>query len=720
MLGTKEVSLEGYELRSRNIIQLVDKLRDEGAHMEIDLPTVVFCGNQSAGKSSLIESISGIKLPRSDGTCTRCPMELRLSDTPLEWECSISLEIKYDEVGNCLKTVQYLPFIKNIKDINEVELQVRRAQKALLNPNTNYEEFKEYVFDDSSLDSRLCDVHNNELKFTMNTVCLKISGSQVNLTLIDLPGIIRSTETTQDAGFISLVEDMVIEYISNPRALIIATISCKDEIENQAIIALAKQADPEGQRTIGVLTKPDTIESNCHDTWLQILENARFQLQLGYYVIKNPTKKELDAQISFQEARKTEILFFSNTFPWSQCSFEAKSRMGVSNLRTALSVQLTELIETSLPSMRLKVQELIEKYTELLSALPEPLMYNPKIEILNRIKKFGQVSKDITEARGLHKDFYQTISNHFKGFIEELNLTRPVLVLPKEADFQSESDIETSNYVHYGKKIRPSQFTPSFLKELIENQKGREFSHFIKFEALQIVIETCQKNWKDNTLTCLENVERELKSSLNKEIDGLFSRFKKLNNKVKALVENLIQDHTQKAQDTLNILLNMELDYPVTWDTNRLNQIKDSIHSLLEAPLNRDQLNCFTEAEEDDLQECLTSLSAVGINTTVENLPKLIPNLFNANVRKIIEVSQAYYQLASSRYGDLVPMTIFNLLVQATSNSIETHLIQSLMLLEDDKGLTASLIEESPLVVSQRDEYTLRLKRLREVRRTLS
>ena len=63
---------------SANIIDLGNQLRELGVSSEIKLPTIVMAGNQSSGKSSVVEAIAGIPLPRSSGTCTRCPTEVRM------------------------------------------------------------------------------------------------------------------------------------------------------------------------------------------------------------------------------------------------------------------------------------------------------------------------------------------------------------------------------------------------------------------------------------------------------------------------------------------------------------------------------------------------------------------------------------------------------------------------------------------------------------------
>jgi dynamin 1-like protein len=64
----------------RKFITVIDELRDVGLQQHISLPRIVMLGGQSAGKSSVLESIVGIEmLPRGDGVVTRRPLELRLN-----------------------------------------------------------------------------------------------------------------------------------------------------------------------------------------------------------------------------------------------------------------------------------------------------------------------------------------------------------------------------------------------------------------------------------------------------------------------------------------------------------------------------------------------------------------------------------------------------------------------------------------------------------------
>ncbi|KAF9036367.1 hypothetical protein BJ165DRAFT_1533196 [Panaeolus papilionaceus] len=100
----------------RKMLDLANKLHSTGVQVDIDLPQIAVIGSQSAGKSSLIQSISCITLPRESGTCTRVPTECRLSRSDSRWQCTVSLRFITDKRGNICDTSQQnapnLPFLE--------------------------------------------------------------------------------------------------------------------------------------------------------------------------------------------------------------------------------------------------------------------------------------------------------------------------------------------------------------------------------------------------------------------------------------------------------------------------------------------------------------------------------------------------------------------------------------------------------------------------------
>jgi len=212
------------------------------AHLDLDIPVIAVIGAQSAGKSSLIEAISGITLPRASGTCTRCPTECQLSRSNEPWRCVVSLRLVTDADGSKLAQPESINFGDPIFDKDLVTDRIRRAQCAILNPDTESDVFLLAPPDD---------LEEKDLSFSSNSVCLQISGKDVeDLSFVDLPGLIVGGEP-HDA---ELVQQLVEEYISKESCIILLTIACETDFENQSAHRLASGYDPSGTRTIGSST----------------------------------------------------------------------------------------------------------------------------------------------------------------------------------------------------------------------------------------------------------------------------------------------------------------------------------------------------------------------------------------------------------------------------------------------------------------------------------
>ncbi|KAK5011753.1 hypothetical protein LTR28_005089 [Elasticomyces elasticus] len=98
--------------------------------------------------------------------------------------------------------------------------------------------------------------------FADDVLRIQISGpSQPHLTIVDLPGLIHSENKFQTLADVKLVQDMVQRQISNRRSIILAVISAQNDFANQVVLKLAREVDESSVRTLGVITKPDTLPS---------------------------------------------------------------------------------------------------------------------------------------------------------------------------------------------------------------------------------------------------------------------------------------------------------------------------------------------------------------------------------------------------------------------------------------------------------------------------
>lgn len=173
-----------YGRSTRALNNVVNALRDCGTEKVLSLPKIAVVGNQSVGKSSLIEAISQIKVPRSSGTCTRCPMEVVLRPgEENKWICNVSLRFGQNPSDLSSGTISFA----STNDKAEVELILRRAQLAILNPSKDPSFF-------STLGEDECKNHPKEAKFSKNAVVVEIVGALVDVTFIDLPGIVGYME----------------------------------------------------------------------------------------------------------------------------------------------------------------------------------------------------------------------------------------------------------------------------------------------------------------------------------------------------------------------------------------------------------------------------------------------------------------------------------------------------------------------------------------------
>jgi hypothetical protein len=167
-----------------------------------------------------------------------------MNSKKVPFNCTVNLRQEFDKAQPV--KVKEIKFHQQ-NSSEGLDLILKQAQLLLLNPSFKYTHHAA-----KTLYETIKIPQQNEIQFTRNVVCVEISGTDLDLTLIDLPGIIQSVGENEDIRMIKMITDLVHFYIKKERALILAVITCKDEIENQAIFHMAKQHDPSGSRTIGI------------------------------------------------------------------------------------------------------------------------------------------------------------------------------------------------------------------------------------------------------------------------------------------------------------------------------------------------------------------------------------------------------------------------------------------------------------------------------------
>ncbi|KAH9937926.1 P-loop containing nucleoside triphosphate hydrolase protein [Epithele typhae] len=553
-----------YGKSSKQLIDIVGQLRALGAHLDnIELPRVVVIGNQSAGKSSLVEAISGISVPRDAGTCTRCPMECRLSHSTGSWTCQIKIRTEYAADGcSRLDEVTELPFGPCLTDKNEVEPMLRRAQAAILNPHMPAASFVN--MDNADIGGASVG-GKKPLAFSRNIVCVELSGPELaDLSFVDLPGIVQNAEKE----LVTLVEDLVKSYISG-NSLILVTLPMSDDIENQKAARLAKEADPSGERTIGVMTKPDTLSAGstkARDLWLEVLEGRRHPLRHGYYCTRQPDDDERARGVSGIAARDAELAFFRSTPPWATSSHQR--RFGTTHLVQNVSKLLTQIIRKALPTIREQVALNLAGCTSHLDRLPEPITDDPASFVYKIVTDFCIELNEMVRGSPENAELVQASRRAFCEFKAAIHDSAPPFV-PYENAHKIPGKLVIANSVAaravmYLEDVR-AHLAASITRELPGN---------VPYAAKLRLLERFQETWDDSTLRCFRAVEQEFSKFIVLLVHSHFERYPSLASIIKPVMVDLAHGCAADTIAQLRFLLRLETT-PFTQNDHYFNAYRD-------------------------------------------------------------------------------------------------------------------------------------------------
>jgi hypothetical protein len=207
-------------------------------------------------------SISGIPFPTRDNLCTRFAIEVILRRDP---SLSINITIIPGPERSEVEKAQLSRFHGTLQDLDSIGSIVEDPKEAMGLLETGK-------------------------AFADDVLRIEISGpQQQHLTTVDLPGLFHSENEIQSAADVKLVQDLVRRYILNKRSIVLAIVSARNDNVNQIVLKMAREVDRDGQRTLGIITKPDTLprgsESEVASANLAKILDVEFRL--GWHVLQN-------------------------------------------------------------------------------------------------------------------------------------------------------------------------------------------------------------------------------------------------------------------------------------------------------------------------------------------------------------------------------------------------------------------------------------------------
>ncbi|KAI0199197.1 interferon-induced GTP-binding protein Mx [Astrocystis sublimbata] len=318
----------------RQILDTITQLRKCGLDTILSLPQLVVCGDQSAGKSSLLEALTEIPFPRNDNLCTRFATEINLRCEPTE-KLTIKVIPNSSRSAEEQKTIN--AFSKSISDFDELPELMDAAKE---------------VMGIAELES------TPGPAFSRDTLRIDVEGPmRPQLTLVDIPGLIQSTTKGVTEADIDIVAAITDHYIQQSRTICLAVISAQNDVANQGILRRVRKFDPEGKRTLGIITKPDKLSagSKSEANFLELAKNENVVLKLGWHVVKNRAFQESD--FTADQRAHSEKTFFRDSI-WTALH---QDYVGIDNLRIRLSQLLLEHGKAELPRLSQDVEGSLQR-----------------------------------------------------------------------------------------------------------------------------------------------------------------------------------------------------------------------------------------------------------------------------------------------------------------------------------------------------------------------
>ncbi|XP_011865221.1 PREDICTED: dynamin-1-like protein isoform X2 [Vollenhovia emeryi] len=537
------------------LIPVINKLQDVfntvGATV-LQLPQIVVLGTQSSGKSSVIESLVGRSfLPRGTGIVTRRPLILQLVYTPRDDREHRNAEngtLDLEEWGMFLHTKNRI-----YKDFNDIRVEIEAETDRMAGANKG-----------------ICPEPIN----------LKIySTSVVNLTLIDLPGITKVPVGDQPEDIEAQIRELVLKYICSPNSIILAVVTANTDMATSESLKLSKDVDPDGRRTLAVVTKLDLMDAGTDA--IDILCGRVIPVKLGIIGVVNRSQQDIMNNKSIKEALKDEATFLQRKYP------TLANRNGTPYLAKTLNRLLMQHIRDCLPELKNRVNTMVAQYQTLLNS------YGGDVEdksqtLLQIITKFANSYCATIEGTARNIETTELCGGARICYIFHETFGKTLDSINPLADL-SKVDILTA--IRNATGPRPALFVPEVSFELLVKRQIRKL--------------------EDPSLRCVELVHEEMQSIIQHcgtEVQQEMLRFPKLHERIVDVVTQLLRTRLPPTNSMVENLVAIELAYI---NTKHPDFHKDAafVSSLLK------------DADVDHLKhnKRLTSASSTIVNTVISN-----------------------------------------------------------------------------------------------------
>ncbi|XP_075110856.1 dynamin-related protein 3A [Nicotiana tabacum] len=485
-----------------SVIPIVNKLQDIfaqlGSQSTIELPQVAVVGSQSSGKSSVLEALVGRDfLPRGSDICTRRPLVLQLIQTKRKPDGT------EEEWGEFL----HLPG-KRFFDFNEIrrEIQAETDREAGMNRGVSDKQIRLKIFSPNVLD----------------------------ITLVDLPGITKVPVGDQPSDIEARIRTMIMSYIKLPSCLILAVTPANADLANSDALQIAGNADPDGYRTIGVITKLDIMDRGTDAR--NFLLGKVIPLRLGYVGVVNRSQEDIRTNRSIKDALVAEEKFFRSRPVYSDLA----DRCGVPQLAKKLNQILVQHIKTVLPGLKSRISAAL-------------------VSVAKEHASYGEITESKAGMGALLLNILSKYSDAFSSMIEGKNEEMSTSELSGGARIHY---IFQSIFVKSLEEVDPCEdLTDDDIRTAIQNATGPKSALFVPEVPFEVLVRRQIARLLDPSLQCARFIYDELIKMSHRCMVNELQRFPILRKRMDEVIGNFLREGLEPSETMIGHIIEMEMDY---------------------------------------------------------------------------------------------------------------------------------------------------------------
>jgi len=671
-----------------HLIKTINKLQDAfstvGVQNPIDLPQIVVIGSQSSGKSSVLENIVGRDfLPRGTGIVTRRPLILQLINKRDGYTTN-SAPTSATQSPALSKSPSHSN--ANVSESGDSEQNMSEWGEFLHLPGKKFYDFTEIRKEIEK---------ETELKVGKNAgisdqpINLRIFSPKVlTLTLVDLPGLTKVPVGDQPKDIERLIRDMILKYITKPNAIILAVTAANTDLANSDGLKLAREVDPEGVRTIGVLTKVDLMDSGTDV--IDILAGRVIPLRLGYVPVVNRGQRDIETNKSISKALESEKQFFEH-----HSSYKSKAQYcGTPFLARKLNMILMHHIRNTLPEIKIKIAASLQKYQAELAQLGDPL------------------GDDVTSHSNLVLNIITEFCSEFRTIIDGNSNDL--------SSFELSGGARISYVFHDSFKDAITSMDPFDqikdvdIRTIMYNSSGSSPALFVGSTAFEVLVKQQIKRLEDPSLKCVNMIYDELVRILNQLLQRqVFKRFPSLKEQFYSTVISFFKASLIPTNKLVQSIIAAEACYINTAHPDFLSghkamaKVQEKINQKNSLSLDKRSSSPLDDTSSNTNTGFFGSFFSKKKKPGVlENPPPVLKASGNLSEREYMETEmiklllQSYFAIVKRTVADLVPKAIMLNLVNHAKDELQRHLLSELY----QKDVFEELLKESDMTLQRRKE----------------